>query len=155
MPELLALEGRAHGQHIDIVKGIGMACTRVGTLLLDDKDGTIVPAISHQHGNNAELINMDILGRWIRGEGLRDCTWRVLLGVLRKAHCVELAESVEEALTDEEAEQGKSISYLLFRALNSIAAIDLVADNIHFTHIVNTNTHTVNKQKRNHHTTPT
>ena len=107
MPELLALEGRVHGQHIDIVKGIGMACTRVGMLLLDDKDGTIVPAIAHQHGNNAELINMDILGRWIRGEGLRDCTWRVLLGVLRKAHCVELAESVEEALTDEEAEQGK------------------------------------------------
>ena len=135
MPELLALEGRAHGQHIDIVKGIGMACTRVGTLLLDDKDGTIVPAIAHQHGNNAELINMDILGRWIRGEGLRDCTWRVLLCVLRKAHCVELAESVEEALTDEEAEQGKS--YSLFRVLNAITAIDLAADTLHHTHLVN------------------
>ena len=64
--------------------------------------------VADKRGGPDKLINMDILGRWIRGEGLRDCTWRVLLGVLRKAHCVELAESVEEALTDEEAEQGKS-----------------------------------------------
>ena len=64
--------------------------------------------VADKRGGVDKLINMDILGRWIRGEGLHDCTWLVLLGVLRKAHCVELAESVEEALTDEEVEQGKS-----------------------------------------------
>ena len=63
--------------------------------------------VADKRGGADKLINMDILGRWIWGEGLHDYTWRVLLGVLRKANCVELAESVEEALTDEEAEQGK------------------------------------------------
>ena len=78
----------------------------VGTALLDDKDGTIIPAIAEQYGNNAQRINMDILGRWVRGEGMPDRTWRELLSVL-KVHCVSLAERVEEALTAEETEQGK------------------------------------------------
>ena len=78
----------------------------VGTALLDDKDGTIIPAIALQYLNNADLINNEILGRWVRGEGMPDRTWRELLSVL-KVHCVSLAESVEEALTAEEAEQGK------------------------------------------------
>ena len=88
-----------------------MQWKRVGTILLDDKDGTAVPHIAYQHGNNIDDINMDILGRWIRGEGIPDRTWQGLLGVLKVAHCIKLAESVEEALTAEEAEQGKPCSH--------------------------------------------
>ena len=79
----------------------------VGTALLDDRDGTIIPAIAIEYGNNSERINMEILRRWIQGKGIPDCTWRGLLGVLRM-HCTSLAVSVEEALTAEEADQGKS-----------------------------------------------
>ena len=104
LPELSNLQGRTG--HINIVKGIGVNWMMVGTALLDDKDGTIIPAIAEQYGNNAQRINMDILGRWVRGEGMPDRTWRELLSVL-KVHCVSLAERVEEALTAEEAEQGK------------------------------------------------
>ena len=105
MPELTALQGRT--ETINIVRRIGVQWTMVGTTLLDDKDGTIIPAIADQHGNNADRINMDILGRWIRGEGILDHSWRGLLGVLR-VHCGEaLAQSVEEVLI----EQGKSYSH--------------------------------------------
>ena len=104
MSQLTALQGKT--RHIDIVEGIGVKWAKVGTTLLDDRDGTIIPAIAHQHGNNVELINMDILGRWLQGKGIPDRTWHGLLGVLR-VHCVSLAERVEEALTAEEAEQGK------------------------------------------------
>ena len=75
--------------------------------MLDDKDYTTVPAIAEQYGNNAQRINMEILGRWLRGEGMSDRSWRGLLGVLR-VHCRALADRVEEALMAEEAEQGKS-----------------------------------------------
>ena len=78
----------------------------VGTKLLADEDYTTVPAIAQQCGDNAEHINMEILGRWVRGEGIPDLSWRALLGVLR-VHCGALANRVEEALTSEEAEQGK------------------------------------------------
>ena len=98
MTELISLQGRT--QHIKIVKGIGVEWTMVGTILLDDKDGTTIPAIAQQYRNNTDLINMEILRRWMGGQGIPDRTWRGLLGVLR-VHCLSLAESVEEALTPE------------------------------------------------------
>ena len=104
MPELTALQSKI--QHINIVEGIGVKWMMVGTTLLDDKDGTIIPAIAQQYGNNAELINMEILRCWIQGKGIPDRTWRGLLGAL-KLHCLVLAESVEKVLMTEEAEQGK------------------------------------------------
>ena len=105
MPQLIALKGKT--QHINIVQGIGIKWATVGTTLLDDKDGKIIQIIAQKHGNDPELVNMDILGRWIQGQGIPDCSWRGLLGVLRVHRLVALAEHVEEALTAEEAEQGK------------------------------------------------
>ena len=105
MSQLISLLGR--NQHVNIVEGIGVNWMMVGTTLLDDEDYTIVPAIAQKHGKDPELINMEILGRWVRGEGMSDRSWRGLLGVLR-VHCGALADRVEEALTAEEAEQGKS-----------------------------------------------
>ena len=78
----------------------------MGTTLLNDIYGTKIPAIAQQCANNAISINFDILTEWLHGRGIPDRTWRGLLGVL-KVHCATLAESVEEALTAEEAEQGK------------------------------------------------
>ena len=105
MSQLISLQGRI--QHVNIVEGIGVKWLMVGTILLDDKDYTIVPAIAEQYGNNAQRINMEILGRWVRGEGIPDRSWQGLLGVLR-VHCGALADRVKEVLTAEEAEQGKS-----------------------------------------------
>ena len=105
MPELTALQGRT--QYINIVEGIGVKWMMVGTILLDDKDGAIVPAIAQQCAYKTEFIILEILRRWLQGEGIPDRTWRGLLRVLRM-YCRKLAERVEEALTAEEAEQGKS-----------------------------------------------
>ena len=104
MSQLISLQGRT--QHVNIVKGIGVKWLMVGTTLLDDEDYTIVPAIAQKHGKDPELINMEILGCWVRGEGMSDRSWRGLLGVLR-VHCGALADRVEEILMAEEDEQGK------------------------------------------------
>ena len=110
MPELTALQGRT--QHINIVEGIGVEWMMVGTTLLDDKDGAIVPAIAQQYANNTKFIILEILRRWLQGKGIPDRTWRGLLCVLRM-YCRNLAESVEEALTAEKVEQGKSSLHCL------------------------------------------
>ena len=99
MPELTGLKGKS--ERINIAKEIGVQWWVVGIALLDDKNGTVTPAIAQQYGNNAELINMEILTRWINGKGMADCTWHGLIGVL-KEHCTALAESVEEILTEQE-----------------------------------------------------
>lgn len=110
MPELIALQGKR--ESINIAQKISVHWQMVGTALLDDKDGTIVPAIAQTLSNNVDAINMNILTRWVQGKGIADCTWHGLLGVL-KLHCKALAVSVEEALTvewDRDTEQGKQLS---------------------------------------------
>ena len=99
MPEMTALKGRT--RDINIVEGIGAKWDNVGTALLDDTYGTIIPAIALEHSNNAERINREILRRWIQGEGIPDRTWKDLLCVLRSVHRNTLADMVEETLTEE------------------------------------------------------
>ena len=115
MPQMTIFQSKS--RNIDIVEGIGIKWEKVGTALLDDKDGTIIPAIAEQYSYNVERINMEILRRWVQGKGIPDRTWRGLLGVL-KVHCVSLAESVEETLRAEEAERGKLIRSLTRSNLN-------------------------------------
>ena len=78
----------------------------VGIALLNDESGGIVRALAKEFRGNAQDINLEILGRWLQGSGIPDRSWQGLLGVLR-VHCRTLADRVEEALTAEEAEQGK------------------------------------------------
>ena len=101
MPEMTALQGRT--RDINIVEGIGAEWDKVGTALLDDKDGAIIPAIAREHGNNADCINTEILRRWIQGKGIPDRTWQGLLCVLRSVRRNTLADDVEDVLTEEEA----------------------------------------------------
>ena len=87
-------------QHFNIAERIGIHYQVVGTSLLKDDRGEVIPAIISEHGKKAEQINMDILRCWVQGRGIADRTWRGLLGVLR-VHCPGLAEDIEETLRAE------------------------------------------------------
>ena len=91
------------------MEAIGDQWNMVGIVLLDDESGAIVDCIADEFRGKAQNINLEILKRWIRGEGIRDRSWRALIGVLRSVRRVALADSVEEALEEEEAEQGTHI----------------------------------------------
>ena len=104
MPQLIGLQG--NDKIINIAEAIGDQWRVVGITLLNDESGGIVKAVAKEFRGNALDINLDILERWLQGKGIRDRSWRGLLRVLQ-VHCRALAESVEEALTAEEAEQGK------------------------------------------------
>ena len=93
MPDLTVFPGKS--RHFNIATEIGMQYYIVGTALLNDERGAIVPAIVSEHRGNAEQINMDILSCWILGKGISDRTWWGLLGVLR-VHCPGLAQDIEE-----------------------------------------------------------
>ena len=101
MPQLIGLQGK--NKSINVAEAIGDQWRMVGIALLNDDSGAIVKSIDEEFRGKARNINLEILQRWIRGEGIPDRSWHGLLRVLR-VHCVSLAESVEEALT---AEQGK------------------------------------------------
>ena len=100
MPQLIGLRGRH--KNINIAEAIGIQWRVIGIALLNDESGGIVTALEREFRGNAQDINLEILKRWMLGYGIPDQTWEGLLSVLR-AHCRTLAESVEEALTAEEA----------------------------------------------------
>ena len=95
MPQLLSFQGKT--ECFDVAQEIGIQWRVIGTILLDDKNGTIMPAIAQQFANNVQDINMEVLSRWIQRKGI-ECTWRVLLDALR-GPCRALAKNVREALT--------------------------------------------------------
>ena len=80
---------------------IGTQYHAVGTALLNDESGVIIPAIVSEHNGNVEFINMDILRRWVQGQGVT-CSWRRLIQVLGLP-CPKLATDIEESLRAEES----------------------------------------------------
>ena len=93
--ELFDFPGKT--RHFNIAARIGIHYQVVGTGLLKDDRGEVIPAIMSEHGKKAEQINIDILSHWVQGKGIADRTWRGLLGVL-KVHCPGLAQDIEETL---------------------------------------------------------
>ena len=89
-----------HGRSrvFNVAAEIGMQYFLVGTALLNDRSGAVVPQIAAELLGNAERINMEILRRWIQGSGVEDCSWDGLLRVLRESGRAALAEEMEEAL---------------------------------------------------------
>ena len=100
LTELIALQGRH--TCINIAEQIGTKWRVVGIGLLQDRSGNTISSINEQYRGDNLKINIEILQRWVNGQGIVDRTWHGLLRVLR-VHCAALAQSVEEALTADEA----------------------------------------------------
>ena len=100
MLQLIHFHGKA--RDFNITAEIGKKYLLVGTVFLNDVNGSQISAIASQHEHNAESINYDILSRWLQGEGTTACTWRGLLDVLH-VHCPALAREIEEVLEARES----------------------------------------------------
>ena len=90
LPELRSFQGR-----IKIVREIGTHHTTFGILLLEDKNGARVAAITDRYRDNAEQINTEILREWLNGRGKQPVTWGTLIGVLRDTELDVLAGDIE------------------------------------------------------------
>ena len=51
--------------------------------------------IAHEHLNNAEQINTEILQEWLTGRGKKPVTWTTLVEVLRDIKLSTLAGDIE------------------------------------------------------------
>ena len=97
LPDLLSFR-TATGATVNICSRVGDSYTMLGVLLLQDEDGALVQAIVSQHLLNASNITLDILSRWLRGEGKQPVTWQTLTDTLKDVGLVELASSILESL---------------------------------------------------------
>ena len=93
MPGLLAFPGKSG--KINIPERISTKYKTFGTLLLQDEFGEKVGAIAEEMKPDVTNINIIILERWLRGEGLKPCSWRKLVQILRESGLTTLANDVE------------------------------------------------------------
>jgi len=92
LPLLLAFPGKS--EKINIPERIGTKYLRFGILLLDDKAGEKLDAVTKEKSDVTD-INLAILMRWLRGEG-RAISWKILTQVLRECDLTVLAEKIED-----------------------------------------------------------
>lgn len=80
---------------INIPQRIGTKYTQFGVFLLKDGTGAQVQAIEKKHCNDAEQINLEILQKWLNGEGKQPVTWETLTAVLCDAQLTTLADEIK------------------------------------------------------------
>ena len=73
---------------LDIPQLVGVKYQNFGVHLLEDSTGRRIDIIVHDHPQDAEAINVQILKDWIAGKG-KPRTWKALLFALRDSRIVD------------------------------------------------------------------
>jgi len=80
MHELINFPGKE--KRINIPREISTKYKKFGITLLKDDSGCGVDNIIHEHRENAERINIEVLQEWLAGRGKQPVTWETLVNVL-------------------------------------------------------------------------
>ena len=97
MTELIAFQC-IDGKTIDISDSIPEErYKRFGELILQYPDSPLPPNIPNLYGGAVSQVVHDILRKWVNGEGMRDRTWRGLIGVLKRVKQDALLELIVNA----------------------------------------------------------
>ena len=98
MNQLILLKRTDGGNPVRISERIGAQNIELGTYLLNDNDGAIMPTIEENAKGITETMNRNIFQRWLAGKGVPR-SWKVLVDGLRDiALLKELANDIVDAL---------------------------------------------------------
>ena len=70
---------------INNLQEIGTSYEDFGLLLPDDHNGRRIHSIAHQHKDDAQYINKEVLKQWIVGRGKPPVTWKKFYMTLNSA----------------------------------------------------------------------
>ena len=90
--ELLKFPGKKGD--INIPRQIGTKFKHFGIFLLNDRTGARITSIITKYRDDAEQINLEVLGEWLKGNGKKPVTWRTLVGVLCDCDLPILSEQI-------------------------------------------------------------
>ena len=89
----------AKGKKIQIIKRLAPKWRKFGILLDFDESGTQVDIIQAKHSGDPENCCEATFQFWLKGNGLRPCSWRKLIEVLEDCGEQTLAQDINSALT--------------------------------------------------------
>ena len=92
---MIAFPGK-HGK-VNIIREIGTDYYNFGVLLLNDRSGARVNAITHMYSYNAERVGREVFQLWLQGSGRQPVSWQTLFNVLTEAGLTTVARIIEVA----------------------------------------------------------
>lgn len=93
--EMINFKGKK--RTINIPEEISDEYYSFGIFLLNDKDGHQVRTIRHNHRDDLEEVNIEILEHWLR-EGGSQVTWRTLVQTLKDMKLNRLASEIQDVI---------------------------------------------------------
>ena len=96
LPDIISFRGNRG--IFNILERIGTRYNEFGIILLEDSDGEKLHCIEREKRENAHDINLEVVSRWIKGEGKGPKNWLVLVGAIEDAGLSELAREIRETL---------------------------------------------------------
>ena len=101
MPSLamLLLLKTNEGKKIRIIKEVATYWRQLGLLLDFDKAGTQLDIIETNNPTNAEACCQIMFQHWIKGNGVKPCSWRKLIELIEDCDQVVLAKEIQTALS--------------------------------------------------------
>ena len=82
------------GKPVNVIRMIGTYYYEFGLNLLQDDTGAKMEAIVKQYQKDATDINLQVLSRWLIGEGKQPVTWATLATELELCGLTELAKDI-------------------------------------------------------------
>jgi hypothetical protein len=88
----------ARGKKIRIITRLAPNWRKVGILLDFDEAGSQLDIIDSKHRGDPEACCQAIFQHWLKGNGVRPCSWNKLVELLDDCDQQALAEEIQEAL---------------------------------------------------------
>ena len=94
----------AQGNTINVIDSVVSRWQKLGDLLEFDNSGTKLELIKSTYPANPEACCRDMFRHWLNGNGVRPCSWRKLIELLKDCHHKVLAEEIQDALEKEQVQ---------------------------------------------------
>ena len=93
----LSMMKTANGEKIKIIETVAPRWQELGAQMKFDKVGTKLDIIKAKH-NDPKDCSREMFQYWLRGSGVRPCSWKKLIELLQECDFELLADQVREAV---------------------------------------------------------
>ena len=100
MPTLrtLTILQTGEGKKIKVIETVAPKWQKFGALLDFDGSGTKLELIEKTHPSDPEECCRSMFQHWLKGNGVKPCSWRKLVELLEDSNFESLAKEVESAV---------------------------------------------------------
>ena len=93
----------SNGKKIQVIKRVAPFWQDLGSLMDFDESGTELATIGDKHRGDPKECCRAVFQYWLNGNGVRPCSWRKLIALIKDCDQEVLAEEIQTALSSSTA----------------------------------------------------